>query len=162
MSSIFKAAFLRTVIKWEGGDKFTDHAADPGGGTRWGISSKSYPHIDVRHLSQDEAEAIYRKDYWDKIKGDRIELQAVADALFDMAVNAGPSRAAKIAQAVVVAKQDGIVGPKTLAKLNEMDGGEFVAYYALGRIRYYADIAYKDKGLSLFFLGWVRRALDFT
>jgi lysozyme family protein len=54
----------------------------------------------------------YRRNFWDKVKGDELEKQVVAEAIFDFAVNAGLRTAAKLAQLVVGATPDGIIGTK--------------------------------------------------
>lgn len=51
------------ILKWEGG--YVNDPADPGGETHWGISKRSYPDLDIRNLTKQEAIEIYRKDYWE-------------------------------------------------------------------------------------------------
>ena len=58
----FDIAFSR-LIDSEGG--LTDNPKDPGGLTKFGISQRSYPDIDIRNLTLDQAKAIYLRDFWD-------------------------------------------------------------------------------------------------
>jgi hypothetical protein len=61
-------------------------------GTNFGISAAAYPNLDIKNLTIEQAEAIYKRDYWDTINGDSIPFPA-STAVFDFAVNSGPSRA---------------------------------------------------------------------
>lgn len=54
---------LKFTLKWEGG--YVNHPNDPGGETKFGISKRQYPHLDIGSLTLEDAIAIYRKDYWD-------------------------------------------------------------------------------------------------
>jgi lysozyme family protein len=111
MPTAFDAAFT-AVLGAEGG--YVNNPADPGGETNWGISRRSYPDLDIAHLTWDDAKAIYRRDFWDKIQGDKLP-PPLAMIVFDSAVNNGPARAAKWLQRAVGVTEDGIIGPATLA-----------------------------------------------
>ncbi len=123
MKKSFKNA-LKLVLVHEGG--WADHPRDPGGATMKGVTLAVYKrHFgddkskdDLRDISDTELEKIYRSGYWDKCHCD--ELPAGVDyVVFDAAVNSGPGRSAKWLQGVVGAKQDGGIGPKTIAKVEE-------------------------------------------
>lgn len=111
---------LKQVLKYEGG--YSNHPADPGGATMKGVTQAVYDawraknnlsQQSVRNISDGELQAIYRRDYWDKVRGD--DLPAGVDlAVFDFAVNSGVSRASKYLQAIVGVEQDGVIGPKTI------------------------------------------------
>ena len=58
---------IRHILNEEGG--YVNHAKDPGGETKYGISKRAYPHLDINNLTLDEAEAIYRLDYWEPVQG---------------------------------------------------------------------------------------------
>lgn len=112
---------LAQVLKYEGGK--VDDPRDPGGRTAYGVTQATYNswrndnnlgRKDVFTITQDEVAAIYKQNYWDKIRGDDLP-DGVDFATFDYAVNSGVSRAAKALQAVVGVPQDGIIGPKTIA-----------------------------------------------
>lgn len=85
----FDTAFER-LIGHEGG--YVNHAKDPGGETKFGISKRQYPDLDIAALTLDEAKAIYKRDYWNAIGGDDLPYP-VAFEVFDAAVNHGVSRA---------------------------------------------------------------------
>ena len=114
------AQALKQVLKYEGG--YVDHPKDPGGPTNKGVTqavydawqkSQNLPTQSVRNISDATVAAIYKQQYWDRIRGD--DLPAGVDfAVFDYAVNSGVSRAAKTLQAVVGVTQDGVIGPATI------------------------------------------------
>lgn len=115
----FEAA-LAEVLRHEGG--YSDHPADPGGATMMGITlatlsawrGAAASRADLRALTRAEAGAIYRRRYWVAIRGDRLP-SGLDLALFDFAVNSGPSRAARCLQQVLGVRVDGRIGPETLA-----------------------------------------------
>jgi lysozyme family protein len=111
---------LAMVLIWEGG--YSNHPADPGGATMRGVTQRVYDAFrrshgvatrSVKMLTQSELEAIYRRQYWDLIKGDQLP-EGVDYALFDLAVNSGVGRAVKILQKAVGVAQDGTLGVVTL------------------------------------------------
>lgn len=82
--------FLRAfnfIIEIEG--EYSEDPKDPGGATKWGISQRAYPYLDIKNLSIIEAFQIYRRDYWDAVDADQVPLD-LRLALFDCAVNQGP------------------------------------------------------------------------
>lgn len=112
---------LQRVLKHEGG--FVNHPSDPGGATNKGITQITYnawrkanrlPLRSVKLITTAEIEAIYKKNYWDKVKGDDLPI-GVDYAVFDFAVNSGPARAAKFIQRLTGVTADGIIGPATVA-----------------------------------------------
>lgn len=81
------------IMKWEGG--YVNDKNDSGGETNFGISKSSYPNLDIKGLTADEAKVIYLSDYWIPAGCDM--LQHPFDALvFDTAVNMGIARAKDI------------------------------------------------------------------
>ena len=150
----FKQAF-ELVLTFEGGDKITDDPDDPGGLTRWGISQRTYPDLDIRNLTREDAAAIYRRDYWRPL-GCRDYEYSKALMLFDCAVNQGVPAAARIAQVVVNVVVDGIIGPKSHAAIMEIESGAFVSRYCVQRLDRYRQ----TKGVDRFFKGWAKRVLS--
>lgn len=155
----FNAAVTKTLIH-EGGAKVTDDPDDRGGLTKYGISQRSYPNVDIRNLTEQQAKDIYKRDYWDKVKGDDIQSQEVAENLFDTAVNMGPRTASRLAQmALSLEPVDGIIGPNSLKALNARDPETFIAEYTIAKIARYAYICNKNRSQSKYLLGWINRAL---
>ncbi|WDE03655.1 N-acetylmuramidase [Thalassomonas viridans] len=172
----FDTAFELTMTA-EGG--YVNDPDDPGGETYKGIARTRNPkwpgwtevdllknnsnfprNLDHHPPLQTKVKALYEAHYWDKIRGDEITDQDIAESIFDFAVNAGPRTSAKLAQVAVGAKADGVIGPKTLKKLNDDDKRAFLAVFALAKIGRYVSICEKRKESRKYFFGWVRRTLE--
>ena len=81
---------VATTLAFEGG--YANDLNDPGGETHWGISKRSYPHLDIKSLTVDEAKDIYLRDFWNALGCDDMP-PALAAVAFDIAVNSGVTRA---------------------------------------------------------------------
>ncbi len=138
------------VLAAEGG--LVNDPKDPGGVTKFGISQRSYPALDIRALSLDDAKAIYQRDYWEPIQGEA--LPAGLDLLvLDHAVNAGPARAVRLLQHLVGVPEDGLMGPVTLAGVAIADPQDLIARYSELRLDFYRDLpTWRHFGA-----GWSRR-----
>ena len=154
------AAALAMVLVHEGG--YVNHPADPGGATNRGVTQKTYdrfrsdarlPTRSVRHITEAEIAVIYRKLYWDAIRGN--DLPGGADyAVFDFAVNSGGNRAAKFLQNILSVTADGRIGSATLrAVLNGMSAAEIITRLCDDRIAFLRGL----KTYSVFGRGWDRR-----
>jgi lysozyme family protein len=149
---------IKFVFRWEGGE-----TTDTGGYTKYGISQKAYPNLNISALTLDQARAIYRRDYWDKIQGDKIQDQGNALALLDYAVNAGTGRAVQDAQRVLNAAGyklavDGGLGPLTLAAINRR-GPLFAAALTAERKNFYNRLVQQNpEKYRQYLRGWLRRA----
>ncbi len=84
--SLFDSAFA-IVVGEEG--NYVNDPNDPGGETKFGISKRSYPNLDIRQLTLDQAKAIYERDYWRALSCDQLPWD-IALLTFDAAVNQGP------------------------------------------------------------------------
>lgn len=95
--SYYNKAF-KEVIGIEKG--YVNNKYDNGGKTKFGISKKSYPHLDIKNLTLNDAKLIYKKDFWDyeKLKLENIPDEDIAIELFDTSVNMGQYRAGTILQ----------------------------------------------------------------
>lgn len=172
----FAAAFALTM-KAEGG--YVNDPQDPGGETYKGIArkmnskwdgwvvidmmkkEKNFPaNLGSNAQLQEKIKAFYGANYWDKIRGDEIQNQHIAESIFDFAVNAGPIASAKLAQITVNAEPDGVIGPKTIEKINADDPRAFLAIFALNKIARYVSICDKRQESRKFFFGWVKRTLE--
>lgn len=170
-------AFFPTLLKYENG--FVNDPADPGGATNKGITmetfqscSRQYLGIDptldnLKGLTDAQAGKIYKPLYWDKVRGDNIPLQELANIVFDFQVNAG-GNAAKLLQRVLneLSAQpplavDGDIGPGTMAALTGMDQKAVYRRYKQGRIDYYQDLVARRPALGKFLKGWLNRVASF-
>ena len=155
----FEIAVAKT-LRAEGGDKVTDDPNDAGGLTKYGISQRAYPNTNIRGLTEDNAKGIYRRDYWNPVRGDEISNQRIAETLFDFAVNAGVKTAIRICQHIIGVAPDGVMGGVTVRKLNEMSDDLFLAVFALSKIARYVAICRKNPEQKKFLFGWVSRSLE--
>lgn len=78
---------IEKTIKLEGG--YVNDPDDPGGETKFGISKRSYPHVEIASLTPEAAAEIYKKDFWDKLHLDSYTFKPFRWKLFDIAVNMG-------------------------------------------------------------------------
>lgn len=161
----FELAFQRT-LRAEGGFKLTDVKGDRGRQTYAGISRRANPDwpgwgwIDSNETPPtDLVRDLYRTHYWAALRCDRMP-QAIAEDVFDFAVNAGVSVSAKLAQAVVGVTPDGVIGPRTIEALAAADPATFRMAFALAKIARYRDIVMRDRSQGKFLLGWINRTLE--
>ena len=154
---------LETILHHEGG--YVNHPKDPGGETNLGVTKRVYEDFggtkDMKDLTREDVEPIYKKNYWDRVKGD--DLPAGLDlCVFDFGVNAGTGRAAKYLQTMIGTVADGGIGPNTLKKLNdyvEEHGIEdAIKNYQSDRQKYYESLSTFDT----FGKGWTRRVDETT
>lgn len=161
----FAKAFERMIAN-EGGYSLTNVNGDKGGQTYAGIARMKNPQwpgweaIDKGETpASDLVRGFYRSEFWEKVGSDKIDNQAIAENLFDFAVNAGTGVAVKLAQVVAGVTSDGVVGPKTIAAFNAIPPEYFRACYALAKIARYRDIVTRDRSQGKFLLGWINRTL---
>jgi lysozyme family protein len=140
------------VMDIEGGGMLHKVSGDPGGLTKWGISQRAYPDLDIANLTREAALAVYRRDYWLACNCDKLAWP-VALAVFDCAVNQGQARARKWLQRSIGAKADGIIGPLTMRRLDDYPPDLFLTWFLARRALGYALTG----NLMRFGLGWFRR-----
>ena len=154
---------LETILHHEGG--YVNHPKDPGGETNLGVTKRVYEDFggtkDMKDLTREDVEPIYKKNYWDRVKGD--DLPAGLDlCVFDFGVNAGTGRAAKYLQTLIGTVADGGIGPNTLKTLNayvsEHGVKETIENYQAERQKYYESLSTFDT----FGKGWTRRVTETT
>ena len=139
---------------------FSAHPSDPGGATMRGVTQAVYEdwvdrpvtEDEMKSLTVDDVTPIYKQNYWDRVKADDLP-SGVDFAVFDLAVNGGVGRGAKMLQAVVGVKQDGGIGPQTLAAVANMDAVDIIYNYTARREDFYRSLSTFDT----FGRGWLRR-----
>ena len=149
------------VLAYEGG--FVDHPKDPGGATNQGITQRTYDAYrrrighatqSVRMIGNVERDTIYRVQYWDAIRGDDLP-GGVDAAVYDFAVNSGPSRAAKYLQRIAGVKQDGVIGLQTLDAVARLDPVVVIDRLCEARMTFLRGL----KTWGTFGKGWSRRVV---
>lgn len=148
----FDEAFDR-LISSEGG--YVNHPSDPGGETKFGISKRSYPRVDIKNLTRDEAKQIYRADFWIRGQMDQYD-GAIAFQVFDAAVNHGMGNAIRMLQRAAGVADDGHVGPVTVAAVKSKPVTDMLMLFIAYRIRFWTKLSTWDK----FGRGWANRAAD--
>jgi len=111
---------LNTILHHEGG--YVNHPRDPGGETNLGVTKRVYEEWggskDMKDLTEEDVAPIYKKNYWDRVKGDHLP-SGLDLAVFDWAVNSGTGRAAKKLQGMIGTEPDEGISPNTLKTLDE-------------------------------------------
>ena len=167
---------LQWVLSHEGG--YINDPDDPGGETYKGVARKmnskwdGWLHIDMLKKQsgfpanldkdsdlQEAVRSFYEVNYWDRIKGDELANQEVATSIFDFAVNAGVSTSSSLAQLVVGADKDGVIGNQSVQMINSFDPDHFIASFTVAKIARYVNIVKNRPTSKKYFYGWVRRAL---
>ncbi len=152
---------LAAVLEHEGG--FVNHPKDPGGMTNLGVTKrvwetwvgKTVSEADMRALTPATVAPMYRKQYWDAVKGD--ELPSGLDYLmFDFAINAGVSRAIRTMQKAIGTTPDGAIGPKTMQALRDAGPDALIAKFSDEKEAFYRSLP----TFATFGKGWLRRVAE--
>lgn len=146
--SDFDRAFV-IVLDIERG--YSNDPLDPGGETNFGISKRSYPNEDIRFMTADRAREIYRRDYWDEIRGDDLPYPLNL-FVFDAAVNQGKKQAVRMLQEALKIKVDGVIGQQTLKAAVAASGRGSACFLAHRALRYM-----KTTNFLRFGRGWIIR-----
>lgn len=163
---------IKKVSKWEGG--YSEHSNDLGNwnslgelvGTNYGISAKFYEDWygwppkkeEMKNMPLWKAKAIYKEYFWNKIKGDEIKNQSVANILLDGVVNHG--KGVKLLQEVLNIKQDNKFGEQTLEAVNAANPKQLYLNYKERRRRYYIWLTEWRPANKVFLKGWLNRLND--
>lgn len=153
--SAFPRAVAFVIDVLEGGER---PVTDSGWLTRWGISQRSHPTIDVSRITRTDAEFIYKREYWDALKCELLPA-AIALLLFASAVNIGNTPAAKILQRAANVRQDGAIGNDTIAAAAESDALEMRLRFGVYWLHHYYAVALEHPTYLQYLDGWNRRAL---
>lgn len=150
MSNFEKA--IPFILEHEGG--LVDHPNDPGGLTNFGICKRSYPDLDIRNLTKEQAIEIYKRDYW-KSYLDEIDFP-ISCKLFDASVNMGHKQANKLLQRAIWVEVDGKIGPKTISTIQSTK--DIVNKFISELESFYTNLATTKPKFQVFLKGWLRRA----
>lgn len=147
-------AAVNLVLGHEG--KYSDHSADPGGKTMYGITEAIAREVgyrgDMRELPLDLAKRIYKDRYWDSVKADQLP-PGIRYAVFDAAVNSGPGQSTKWLQRALGVADDGVIGLKTLAAANAANPDALRMRMLSQRLRFMAGLS----NWPAFSRGWATR-----
>ncbi len=146
----FEEAF-RFLLSLEGG--YVNDSKDPGGPTKFGLSSRRYPELAIAEVTEDLARELYRRDYWDPAGCDLLP-QYLRMPLFDFAVHSGPGTAVVALQQALRVNADGIIGSRTIAAALVADPEELLSKYFAARTVFCTALG--DRW-DRFGTGWSRR-----
>lgn len=160
MTERFDKAF-KFLMDNEGG--YANNKNDLGGETKYGISKRSYPNVDIKNLTLDVAKLIYKRDFWDIAFFDKFAKEKLAIKVFDIGVNTGIRTVIKLLQNSIVAlggaiKVDGIIGQETLKYISLMDEEKLLSCFENNVISHYASLIRKNPKLKIFENNWMMRA----
>ena len=144
----------------EGG--YVNDPDDPGGETKYGISKRSYPNTDIKNLTLSEAQKLYKKDFWEKYKCDKMPYP-VNTAYMVSVINMPYKTAGSLLQkAISVGGNpiliDGYVGPKTLKALNNSDSLKVASLFVNYCLVYYRKLASSGR-LKKYLRTWTYRLM---
>lgn len=146
----FEQAF-GALISHEGA--YVNDSRDPGKETKFGITKRDYPTLDIKNLTLADAKAIYLRDYWGRAQCDKLHPDLAFD-VFDAAVNSGVGQAIRWLQRSVGVADDGVVGPLTLAAIQRLDDTSAIRARLSGhRLEFMTKLSIWD----VFGKGWARR-----
>lgn len=179
--------FEPILLKQEGG--YANKIGDRGGETWEGIARNFYPNwsgwsiIDSvkSHLPSNDSKGwklfssylytlpslqilvdiFYKTIFWDKMKGDEINNQSIANFIGDWGVNAGLSVPIKHAQIILGLIQDGIMGPNTINSLNTTNGQMFFDSMRKERLNFYTAVVVAHPEDRQFLSDWISRTNSF-
>jgi lysozyme family protein len=142
------------IIIWdlEGGDELI---TDSGGLTKFGVSQKAYPNLDIENLPYEDAEEIFHNDYWEPSKADQLPSPLniyVVDAAYNMGVRTSMKLLQRALGNVVV---DGRWGPRTQTAVTRCDPEILSRWFNQQRLRYYIGVRDFDK----YGAGWFNRVM---
>lgn len=186
----FGPVWEQTILPHEGG--YSNNIHDPGNwtggkegkgrflGTKYGIAASVYgtsllkQGIIIKHLTKDQARALYERDYWRANHLDQLASQGIATELCDEVINMGRHGgevllARVFAEIEWATKAPVTVPPKftpeTIRWINvyTRDRHNRVAFYnsiRIKRVKYYVNLVHKKPVMKQFFLSWAERCVD--
>lgn len=160
------------ILKWEGG--YVNDPKDPGGATNMGVTIGTWKTVgydknhdgkidetDIKLLTPDDATMVLKKFYWDKIHGDDITSQSIAEIWTDW-VWASGSTAIKRVQKILGISPDGNVGQQTLSLVNTKTPKELFESIKQDRLSFIDQIIKVNPNLEKFRKGWINRINSYT
>lgn len=159
-SEKFKAA-VTIVLKHEGG--YVNDPTDAGGETKYGISKRSYPKVDIKNLTKEQATDIYYSDWWAPHPYEQMKHDKLAAKVFDTAINMGAKRAHRFLQeaanqAGAKLTVDGAIGPLSIKAINSLNGDVILSNFRKLQEQYYLDLIAAKPSQVKYKNGWIKRA----
>ena len=142
---------VKVILNHEGG--YVNDPVDPGGETKYGISKKAHPDLNISALTKDQAIDIYYREYYLPVKVENLLDDTAALHLFDHAVTSGPGRAVKLLQKAIGMPQTGNMSQDTIRNANQRTDLSVLLSHARKNF-------YESLGSAKFLKGWLHRVTD--
>ena len=161
MQNRFDACLLR-ILAHEGGyvnDKF-----DSGGRTNLGVTQRVWEEFvghpvteaDMKALTPQKVGSMYKLKYWNPSYCEVLP-KGLDYVGFDFAVNAGTGRSVKTLQQAIGCVADGVIGPKTMAAINDANPKDLITKFSDARADFYQGIVTRKPDQARFIKGWLNR-----
>lgn len=153
------------IKKWEGG--YANDPDDAGGCTMQGITIATYQRYfgkdntcsDLKNITDQQWEYIFKIGFWDKMQADEIKSQSVAELIVQMAWGSGAVTATKRIQKLLGVKVDGVIGPITLWHINKQNPRTLFTDLKDMREQWLVEISKKGNNKK-YLKGWLNRLND--
>ena len=151
---------VERVFADEGG--FSSNPNDPGGETRFGISARSNPGVNIATLTRDDAVNIYWREWWLRFGFAQLP-DAIGAKTFDLAVNIGAAQAIECLRRALRAcgspvTEVGTLGPVTTLAARRANPIALMSALRSEAAGHYRLVASKQKNGADFIKGWLNRA----
>ncbi len=123
-------------------------------GTKYGVSAMAYPALDIRNLTEMQARAIFKKNYWDRICGDLLP-DSLAIVVSDFAYNSGSHKAIKVLQKTLGVSEDGKMGNQTLGACSRLLSRKLIEDYCNNRLEFMQSL----NTWKIYGKGWTNRVV---
>lgn len=172
----FRKIFELTLNHEGGFQKFANDSANYVNGkligTNRGISASAYytyykrvpTEQDMRNLTKEQAYQIYKANYWNKINGDKINNQSVAELMFQYIIGSGASQlsdlkdiANKVAGKKIIASVDRTFTDAEIELINKLPAKIYWEALKAWRHAYFLRLVAAKPKLKQFLKGWQKR-----
>jgi lysozyme family protein len=153
---------LARILKHEGG--YSNDPLDSGGRTNLGVTQRVWEEFvghpvteaDMKALTPEKIAPMYKLKYWNPSYCEVLP-KGLDYVVFDFAVNAGTGRSVKTLQQAIGCVADGVIGPKTMAVINDANPKDLIAKFSDARADFYQGIVARKPDQARFIKGWLNR-----
>ena len=153
---------LKRILKHEGG--YSNDPLDSGGRTNLGVTQRVWEEFvghpvteaDMKALTPQKVGSMYKLKYWNPSYCEVLP-KGLDYVVFDFAVNAGTGRSVKTLQQAIGCVADGVIGPKTMAAINDANPKDLIAKFSDARADFYQGIVARKPDQARFIRGWLNR-----
>lgn len=153
---------LARILKHEGG--YVNDPLDSGGRTNLGVTQRVWEEFvghpvteaDMKALTPEKIAPMYKLKYWNPSYCEVLP-KGLDYVVFDFAVNAGTGRSVKTLQQAIGCVADGVIGPKTMAAINDANPKDLITKFSDARADFYQGIVARKPDQARFIKGWLNR-----